>query len=291
MYRHLLVPLDDSPLSFDTVRKAVVFARTLGAKVTFLHAQDDYESSSLGALERVISPAAFNETPGRRGARDAVEGRGRRTRGRRRPRLGRGDEQPAPRGDSRHGRTARLRPDLHRLARPPRLKGLVLGSQTQKVLQHTTIPVLVSAVESNLPADQPIRPLRHDRRRAPLARSGDPRPRVPRPRSARQGTAAVVRAAARDAPLHQASFPRRCTIRRRTRTCSRKLRERTTAFDETLDELERQHVAGRQLVERLEDSIVALRGGSRPRLRRVCRSGRALRDRRQMDAHEARDRR
>ena len=29
------------------------------------------------------------------------------------------------------------------------VKSLMLGSQTQKVLQHTTIPVLVSAVESN----------------------------------------------------------------------------------------------------------------------------------------------
>ena len=61
MYRHLMVPLDDSPLSVDTVRKAVELARTLGAKVTFLHAQEDYGTSSVGALERVISPGVFNE--------------------------------------------------------------------------------------------------------------------------------------------------------------------------------------------------------------------------------------
>ena len=35
----------------------------------------------------------------------------------------------------------------------------------------------------------------------------------------------------------------------------RKLRERTSEFDETLAELERQHVTGRQLVEQLEQSI------------------------------------
>ena len=29
------------------------------------------------------------------------------------------------------------------------IKGLMLGSQTQKVLQHATIPVLVSSIESN----------------------------------------------------------------------------------------------------------------------------------------------
>ena len=39
MYRHILVPIDDSPLSVDTVQQAVVFARAIGAKVTFFHAQ------------------------------------------------------------------------------------------------------------------------------------------------------------------------------------------------------------------------------------------------------------
>ena len=61
MYRHLMVPLDDSPLSVDTVSQAVKLARALGAKVTFFHAQADYGASSIGALERVMSPAAFNE--------------------------------------------------------------------------------------------------------------------------------------------------------------------------------------------------------------------------------------
>ncbi len=35
MYRHLMVPLDDSPLSVETVNQAVLLARVLGAKVTF----------------------------------------------------------------------------------------------------------------------------------------------------------------------------------------------------------------------------------------------------------------
>src|SRR5206468_9099582 len=61
MYRHLIVPLDDSPLSVETVGRAVDLARALGAKVTFFHARADYGASSIGALERVMSPAAFNE--------------------------------------------------------------------------------------------------------------------------------------------------------------------------------------------------------------------------------------
>ena len=39
MYRHLMVPLDDSPLSADSVSRAVELARALGAKVTFFHAR------------------------------------------------------------------------------------------------------------------------------------------------------------------------------------------------------------------------------------------------------------
>ena len=61
MYRHLLVPIDDSQLSVETVNQAVSLASALGARVTFFHAQADYGASSLGALERVMSPAAFNE--------------------------------------------------------------------------------------------------------------------------------------------------------------------------------------------------------------------------------------
>jgi nucleotide-binding universal stress UspA family protein len=61
MYRHLMVPLDDSALSAETAGKAVRLARTLGAKVTFFHAQEDYGATSVGALQRVIAPADFNE--------------------------------------------------------------------------------------------------------------------------------------------------------------------------------------------------------------------------------------
>src|SRR5688572_22803085 len=61
MYRHLLVPIDDSALSVETVRQAVTFAGALGARVTFFHANADYAATSDGALERVMSPAAFNE--------------------------------------------------------------------------------------------------------------------------------------------------------------------------------------------------------------------------------------
>ena len=87
MYRHLMVPLDDSPLSVETVDQAVKLAATLGAKVTFFHAQADYGASSIGALERVMSPGRVQRARGRRGAGDPGQGRGRRAGGRRAARL------------------------------------------------------------------------------------------------------------------------------------------------------------------------------------------------------------
>ena len=40
MYRHLLVPLDGSDLSIETVSRAVNLARTLGARISFVHVHD-----------------------------------------------------------------------------------------------------------------------------------------------------------------------------------------------------------------------------------------------------------
>jgi len=59
MYRHILVPVDDSIFSAHTVSRAVEFARTVGARITFFHAVADYASSGEGALTHVIEPAVF----------------------------------------------------------------------------------------------------------------------------------------------------------------------------------------------------------------------------------------
>jgi hypothetical protein len=44
MYRHLLVPVDDSDLSVEVVGNAVALARSLGARITFFHAVSDAAS-------------------------------------------------------------------------------------------------------------------------------------------------------------------------------------------------------------------------------------------------------
>ena len=256
MYRHLMVPLDDSPLSVDTVRQAVEFARTLGAKVTFFHAQADYGASSIGALERVVSPAVFNEQMAGEArailAKAEVVARV----------AGVPYDSAVMTSDRPHeailGVAEARGCDLIFIASHGRkgIKGLMLGSETQKVLQHTTIPVLVAAVESNLPRSE---------LRAPLAIIGDEHRSLA---AVIHGLEYLVRQA-RDqgtppsfpllhAMLHYIkAFSEGLHHPKEDAYLFRKLRARTKDVDDILDELQRQHVEGHELVDELERSVVA----------------------------------
>ena len=132
----------------------------------------------------------------------------------------------------------------------------MIGSQTQKVLQHATIPVLVSAVESNIPAANFI---------TPLTVIGDEHRSLA---AVIHGLEFVVREA-RDAGIPPSfellhamlyyirSFPEKLHHPKEDAYLFRKLRMRTVEFNETLDELERQHVEGGRLIDELERSITA----------------------------------
>ena len=256
MYRHLMVPLDDSQLSVEVARQSVELARTLGAKVTFFHARADYGATSVGALERVMAPGAFNDHM----AGDA------------RAILAKAEvvarvaqvpyDSAIMTSDRPHEAilaAAEARGcDLIFIASHGRrgIRGLVLGSQTQKVLQHTTIPVLVASVEGNAPTE----PMS-----APLAIISDEH----------RSMAAIIHGLeflarqARDAqeppsfPLLHAmlryidTFPEALHHPKEEIYLFRKLRMRTEDFDATLDELERQHAEGHALVGELKTSLVA----------------------------------
>jgi nucleotide-binding universal stress UspA family protein/hemerythrin-like domain-containing protein len=254
MYRHLMVPLDDSPLSGDAVIQAVQLARALGAKVTFLHAQADYGGSSIGALERVMSPAAFNENMAGEArailAKAEVVARV----------AGVPHDSAVVTSDRPYEAilsTASARGcDLIFMASHGRrgIKGLMLGSETQKVLQNATIPVLVSAVESNLPTAEQAAPLGviRDEHRSLAAVIHGLEFLVRDAREKRQPPSFPLL----HAMLHYIKeFPEALHHPKEDAYLFRKLRERTRDFDATLDELERQHVEGHALVEELERSI------------------------------------
>jgi nucleotide-binding universal stress UspA family protein/hemerythrin-like domain-containing protein len=254
MYRHLLLPLDDSPLAVDTARKGVQLARSLGARVTFFHAQEDYGATSVGALQRVIAPAEFNE--GVAGDARAILAKAEvvaREAGVAYDSLAVTSNRPyeaiLDAADS-HGC------DLIFIASHGRrgIKGLMLGSQTQKVLHHATIPVLVSAIEANLPAGALI---------APLAIIGDEHRSIA---AVIHGLEFLVREARerRTPPpfglLHAMlyyvrEFPQKLHHPKEETYLFRKLRQRTSELDEVLGELERQHVEGDRCVDELAQSL------------------------------------
>jgi hemerythrin-like domain-containing protein/nucleotide-binding universal stress UspA family protein len=61
VYQHLLVPLDDTPLSTAHVTVTVELAKSMGARITFFHANPDWTSTGDGALVMVVNPALFSK--------------------------------------------------------------------------------------------------------------------------------------------------------------------------------------------------------------------------------------
>ncbi len=150
MYQHFLVPLDDTDLAVDIAASALELARKIDARVTFLHVLRDYAATGDGALARALSPAQFAETAA--GHADAVLAKA---------------EVAAREAGVPHARKTVIsdRPfeaiietaealgcDLIFMGSHGRkgLRGMMLGSQTGKVLQHSPVPVLVCTVESNV---------------------------------------------------------------------------------------------------------------------------------------------
>ena len=145
MFKHLLVPTDGSELSADTVRRAISFAQDAKARITFFFAKPDYPVSFYGegALIDPTTPEKFAEMAEKQ-AREI---------------LGKCEKLASDAGvtsssvsstseipweaiiDAAQGAGC----DLIFMASHGRrgLSGLLLGSETQKVLTHSTIPVLV----------------------------------------------------------------------------------------------------------------------------------------------------
>ncbi|HMV53000.1 MAG TPA: universal stress protein [Rhodocyclaceae bacterium] len=145
MFKHILVPTDGSTLSGDTALRAVDFAKAIGAKVTFFYAQPDYPAQFFGegALIDPTTPQQFAKAAEatandilKRCEAFAKEG---------------GVEYGLATGPSEVPYEAIINAaqangcDMIFMASHGRrgLAGLLLGSETQKVLTHSKIPVLV----------------------------------------------------------------------------------------------------------------------------------------------------
>jgi nucleotide-binding universal stress UspA family protein len=148
MYKNILVPTDGSTLSVEAVKQALTLARAIGTKLTVMHAMPNYEAfvnerynvlpalaapvkkkyqeEFAAASKKILDDACAKVTAaGIECAKVSVTG-----------------ESPY---EAIIKQAAKSKCDLIMMASHGRrgLKGVLLGSETQKVLTHSKIPVLV----------------------------------------------------------------------------------------------------------------------------------------------------
>lgn len=143
MYKHILLPVDGSEFGMGSVPHALRLAKSIGARITAIHVTAPYETVAVGELAAFLvadeyikraeanAGAVFDHV--RRAAQEA--------------------DVPVTTYQVQHAhpweaiiRTAKERGcDLILMASHGRrgIAGILLGSETKKVLTHTSIPVLV----------------------------------------------------------------------------------------------------------------------------------------------------
>ncbi|MBK9625470.1 MAG: universal stress protein [Rhodocyclaceae bacterium] len=145
MFKHLLVPTDGTEFSTTTVQRAIKFASESGAKVTFFYAKPDYSVVFYGegVLVDPNTPQAFAEQTEQRAAEILAACQAMAVAG------GVDCEIKSATGELPYQAIIECADqsacDLIFMASHGRrgLSALLLGSETQKVLTHSKIPVLV----------------------------------------------------------------------------------------------------------------------------------------------------
>ncbi len=145
MFKHILVPTDGSPLSSDTVKRAIAFARETGAKITFFFAKPDYPVAFYGegALIDPTTPDKFAEMAEKQAQEIlAAHEAAAKAEGVASASLSSVSDIPY---EAIIAAAETSGADLIFMASHGRrgFSGLLLGSETQKVLTHSKIPVLV----------------------------------------------------------------------------------------------------------------------------------------------------
>lgn len=145
MFKHILVPTDGSQLSQDTIHRAVSFAREAGAKITAFFAKPEYPIAYFGegALIDPTTPEKFAEIADQQAAEylGAVRGMC--------EEAGVECDTVSTTSDVPYEAIIEAAEqagcDLIFMASHGRrgISGFLLGSETNKVLTHSRIPVLV----------------------------------------------------------------------------------------------------------------------------------------------------
>ncbi len=145
MYQRILVPVDGSKLSHSAVKEAAALAKAVGGRLTLFYAAPAYQMPvggvEGGMLQHYVSPQRYKRDVSAR-ARRLLASAERNAGGV--PADGAFEFSDRP-YDAIAKAAARKKCDLIVMASHGwrGLKGLLLGSETHKVLTHSRIPVLV----------------------------------------------------------------------------------------------------------------------------------------------------
>jgi nucleotide-binding universal stress UspA family protein len=147
MFKHILIPTDGSKLAAKGVKAGVRLAKALGARVTFIHVIPPYLPLMYAGLDGYVNGEARRnfKTNSERAAQVALAAAEREARAAGVRCSTRSTTDPEPWGGIvRVARSSRC--DAIAMASHGRsgLGGLILGSQTQRVLAHSKLPVLVA---------------------------------------------------------------------------------------------------------------------------------------------------
>jgi nucleotide-binding universal stress UspA family protein/hemerythrin-like domain-containing protein len=249
MYRHLLVPIDDTDLSVELVGNAVALARPLGARITFFHAlasgagllssdaevlrlsaRDEYDYAYLGKARELLAkaeaaaralgvPCASHHALNDRPAQAIVEA------------------ARAAGCDlifmASHGHRSKL--------------GMAFASETLAVLMTAGLPVLVSSTGEPQAPSRSIGIIRDEHRSLAAVMHAWMHVLA----TAREAGAGADLALMRAILQYVQRFPLELHHPKEDEHLFRRLRQRTSSCDAELDELERQHARDARLVEAL----------------------------------------
>jgi nucleotide-binding universal stress UspA family protein len=145
MFKHILVPTDGSRLSSDTVKRAIAFAKETRSKVTFFFAKPDYAAAFYGegALIDPTTPDKSAEMADQQAKEIlAMQEAAAKAEGVECGAISAVSDTPY---EAIIAAAEETGADLIFMASHGRrgISGLLLGSETQKVLTHSKIPVLV----------------------------------------------------------------------------------------------------------------------------------------------------
>ena len=143
MYKNILLPVDGSEFGMGSVSYAIDFAKSVGARITALNVTTPYESAAIDAFATSLPGEEYRERIDANAAailrkvKSAAEAAGVPVAAYHVPNI-----QPWDaiiKAAKEHGCDLILMASHGRAG----IMGILLGSETKKVLTHTTIPVLV----------------------------------------------------------------------------------------------------------------------------------------------------